>query len=315
MTPSSPPAPAVPPAGPRGETPAAAGRTDPLAGVAGEHARIVLREARGGRTYALVLHDLYAAAVAELDAMPDGEALYRAWDEVLGRCLGDDRGLTPCLAPHAPHVAMLTDVSDERAWSWEVVVVENGRVSARRSLVALSVHDPSDRTVVPALHVEDVDDDSRAELLVEVPFSPLRDDAAFTWGDEETGGVTYLFDESLAVQARWTSAWFWTERQDDGDSPPRSATCSTMEELADDRSLTLRETCDGREREVRCTYDAAADRYACSGRIPGELFEPWSRSTPHYVGETLDDLRRQLPMLGTELAELHRRAAALEPEP
>lgn len=245
--------------------------------------------------------------------MPDGEALARAWDELSGRCLHLDEPLDVlrCQAAFTPRAELLAEGVAERGWRWEAVVVEGANVVARRPLVALSVHDPAREGEVRAtMNVRDVDGDGRDELSIEVPFAPLRDDGLFVWGDRERGGLRYVLDASLDVQARFTSAWSWSESMDDGDSPPRSSACSVTDTIEADGALRLEEDCDGELRHVRCPYDAAADRFRCPPRFAAQLLEPWSRESARYVGETPAELRRQLPMLGTALDELRRWAAA-----
>lgn len=255
------------------------------------HARIRAHVVHGDRIFAIVQRDLVAAGKAELSAVTNHEVVERAFESVVGHCLGEDRGAIRCLAETSPNIALFLENVADQGSSWTVVTLENGRVLAHRSLVALSIHPPADDISFRAsIHVEDVDGDSRVEVIVEVPVKPVRDDSLGEWGDDESGTVRYVLDETLSVQARWTASWSSTEGTDDG--PSRSESCSVLSSFREDHALVLERECvDDSMETLVCPYDASQDRYTCPTGFADELFV---NENGRYVGETVEELG--LPM-------------------
>ena len=290
-TPAETPAPApVPPA----PVPPAPAEAEPATGteLVGE---IRARVERGTKTFALVEHDLIEAAMALPESVAD------AFEDDIGGCLMGDNQIR-CIAGITPHIGFLAETAADHGSSWKVVVIENGRVTNERSLVALSLHDPND-TSMRSLAERQMDGDEPLELVVEVPVRPLADDILFRWATEEYGAVTYVLDERLEVQARWTSTFVENEQMDEGDSIPRSESCSRLEDLEDDGSLVIESSCSDQDGETtesraRCPWDSATDRHRCPSGFADELFSEWARSRPHYVAENEAELRRRLPGLG-----------------
>lgn len=302
-----PPAPAPPAPAPAETPPAAIPGDDPIARAVDPSGRttVVARETRGARTFVLLLRDEVATGLA---TVPD-DALVEAFAQLaVGRC--ED---VACMAQYAPHLGLLAEVVAERGASWHVAIVEGERVVARRSVVALTVHEPGPRTI-SRLRVDDVDADGRPETLVEVTVRPIRDDTILTTHLDEEGEVAFVLDGgSLAVQARWTSSHSLTgggewEGDDYGDTWSEGCTRTERFEAG---ALVVHESCfpRDREREVRCPYDAAGDRYDCPPRFARELFEPLPRGeVQHHVGEDEQSLSRALGGMGTRMDEVRARA-------
>jgi hypothetical protein len=92
--------------------------------------------------------------------------------------------------------------------------------------------------------------------------------------------------------------------------------CTARAGFGEPSVLTLATTCapDGTERVVRCPYDARHDRYDCPAGTPRQLFFP-AEEGRHFVGETAAELERQLPRLGSRLAEVRALATELAASP
>ena len=313
------PAPVVPPE-PEPEPAAVASDEDPLATLVDPtgNMRVVARDVRDARTYLLLELNVVLQGWAETDGEPDAEAFVKSFDSLAGRCLAGGRAFD-CLVEIAPNLGVLADIVVERGDGWWVAVVEGERVVASRSLVALSTHDLGNAaTVRPRLIVDDVDRDGKVEVVVEVPFAPLRDDSLFDDRYTEEGAVEYVLDGRLATEARFTSSWSLMGGTDDAqsDESEPAKDCSTRAGFGEPSVLTLATTCapDGAEHVVRCPYDARHDRYDCPAGAPRQLFVP-AEAGRHFVGETAAELERQLPRLGSRLAEVRALATDLAASP
>jgi hypothetical protein len=320
IPPVPPPVPGIP-AEPEPEPATAASEDDPLAMLVDPdgNMRVVVREARGARTYLLLEQDVALAGWAATEREPDPEAFVDAFDSLAGRCVAGSRAFD-CLVEIAPNLGVLADTVIDRGYGWWVAALEGERVVASRSLVALSLHDLRDPvTIPPRLAVDDVDRDGKDELVIEVPVRPLRDDSLFVDGIAEDGAVEYVLDEHLATEARFTSSWSTLSRQDDpeSDGTDPGETCGTVDDFDDTGTLTLTTTCtsDGVERVLLCPYDARHDRYDFPAGAPRQLFLPAESPGRHFVGETAAEVARQLPRLGARLPEVREAAADLAASP
>ncbi|MDQ3037328.1 MAG: hypothetical protein M3Y87_33345, partial [Myxococcota bacterium] len=280
----------------------------------GGHSTIVARETRGARTFVLTLRDEVGAGIDALPSGSEGDALTEAFeDEAVAGCPD-----VACMAQLAPSLGLLADAAAGRGASWHVAVLEGGRVIARRSLVALTVHDPSaSGTMPPTMRVDDLDGDARLEVLVQVPVRPIRDDSMLTEHVDEHGRVAFVLDEAaLAVQARWTSEHSMLgggEWEGDDEAATWTEGCSRDLDEIGPGGLVLAEACEPRfdAHEVRCPYEASRDRYACPARFAQELFRPLApEHVRHYVGEDEPGLARALGGLGTRVEQVRARARA-----
>jgi len=267
------------------------------------------RQDRGDRTFALLERDLIRAGWAEIAPSPHSEAFSAAFDGLLAACIRSDHPIR-CAGEISPNLGTLAATTGDNGSSWSVAVVQDGAVIARRSLVALSLHGQDDsRLAEPSLEVRNLDSDPRLELVVEMPVHALRDDLLLEDRDEERGAVTYVLDERLNVQARWTSMWLVV--YGDPEADPSNDAC-TVTHRAGDGGLIFRTVCNDEEEEsLTCAYEAEDDRFACPPTFADQLFRPYVSLATHYVGEDEEALLRALPGFSSRVQNVMRLAGMI----